>query len=38
MIRQSTVLLAIILTIAGCGTKQKSESKETVMDKKAAII
>ena len=38
MIKQSTVLLAIILTIAGCGTKQKSESKETVMDKKAAII
>ena len=38
MIKQSTVLLAIILTIAGCGTKQKSESKETIMDKKAAII
>ena len=38
MIKQSKVLLAIILTIAGCGTKQKSESKETVMDKKAAII
>jgi len=36
MIKQSTILLAMILTIVGCGTKQKN--KETVMDKELAII
>ena len=36
MIKQTTILLAIILTIAGCGTKQKN--KDTVMDKDIAVI
>ena len=36
MIKQATILLAIILTIAGCGTKQKN--KDTVMDKDIAVI
>jgi peptidyl-prolyl cis-trans isomerase B (cyclophilin B) len=36
MIKQTTILLAIILTIVGCGTKQKN--KDTVMDKDIAII
>ena len=36
MIKQTTILLAIILTIVGCGTKQKN--KDTVMDKDIAVI
>ena len=36
MIKQTTILLAIILTIVGCGTKQKN--KDTVMDKDTAVI
>ena len=36
MIKQITILLAIILTIVGCGTKQKN--KDTVMDKDIAVI
>ncbi|MDG1847223.1 MAG: peptidylprolyl isomerase [Candidatus Marinimicrobia bacterium] len=36
MIKQTTILLAIILTIVGCGTKQKN--KDTVMDKDIALI
>jgi|TARA_B110000914_G_scaffold30182_1_gene22890 cyclophilin family peptidyl-prolyl cis-trans isomerase len=36
MIKQSTILLAIVLTIVGCGTKQKN--KDTVMDKEIAVI
>ena len=36
MIKQTSILLTIILTIVGCGTKQKN--KDTVMDKDIAII
>ena len=36
MIKQTTILLAIILTIVGCGTKQKN--KDTVMEKDIAVI
>ena len=36
MIKQTSILLAIILTIVGCGTKQKN--KDTVMDKDIAVI
>ena len=36
MIKQTTILLAIILTIVGCGTKQKN--KDIVMDKDIAVI
>ena len=36
MIKQATILLAIILTIVGCGTKQKN--KDTVMEKDIAVI
>ena len=36
MIKQTSILLTIILTIVGCGTKQKN--KDTVMDKDIAVI
>ena len=36
MIKQTAILLTIILTIVGCGTKQKN--KDTVMEKDIAVI